>query len=230
MGVILAKKDTLSQCWARLRLESGELLWVSLAQGSIKISRMILGGFLPGRKIWFSDDMDVITETFFRNHMDRRDMRPLDLVISKVIDCPSIADVRPCLENGPTEGDEGEPDEDFPITVDMPDIFEASPVRAYEFEHHLAYIFRDISPLAARHGERTVIFYPYVLALTERDRGKLALFVTAEHGLVYDTSFLCKFGPTGNHYVLEKWNKDDDEDFFVEKALSIVNEFLNDGI
>ena len=48
MGEIIGKRDTPRQCWARLRLENGDQVMISMAQSGVKVSKMKLGGHVPG--------------------------------------------------------------------------------------------------------------------------------------------------------------------------------------
>jgi len=92
MGEIRAKKDTTSTCWAILRLENGDQIWISVAQASVKICKMKWGNLVPGPTLWASRSLVEVGETFFLDDYDVS-KRPLDLIIEKLIDCGSAAEV-----------------------------------------------------------------------------------------------------------------------------------------
>lgn len=92
MGEIRAKRDTATTCWAILRLENGDQIWISVAQASVKICKMKWRNLVPGSTLWASKSLVEVGEKFF---LDDRDpsKRPLDLIIDKLIDCGSAAEV-----------------------------------------------------------------------------------------------------------------------------------------
>ncbi|MBC8021124.1 MAG: hypothetical protein H7X78_07935 [Methyloceanibacter sp.] len=91
MGRIEAKKDTAHQCWARLRLESGEKILISVAQSGVKIFKLKWGGLVPGVTLWASRSLVEVGEKFFDS--DKPFQRPLDSIIDRLMDCRSAADV-----------------------------------------------------------------------------------------------------------------------------------------
>lgn len=91
MGKVEAKTDTPQQCWARLRLESGEKVLISVAQVGVKIFRLKWGGLVPGPTLWASRSLVDVHETFFDHEKPLQ--TPLDSIINKIIDCRSAAEV-----------------------------------------------------------------------------------------------------------------------------------------
>lgn len=98
MGTIEAKRDTATQCWARLRLDSGEKVLISVAQTGVKIFKLKWGGLLPGPTLWASRSIVEVGEKFFDR--DRPLQSPLDSIIDRVIDCPSTAELCADLSGG----------------------------------------------------------------------------------------------------------------------------------
>jgi hypothetical protein len=91
MGELLAKKDTPRQCWARVRLENGDQIMISVAQTGVKIFKMKWGGLLPGATLWASRSLVEVGEKFFPE--DEPLKRPLDAIIDQLVDCGSAAEV-----------------------------------------------------------------------------------------------------------------------------------------
>jgi hypothetical protein len=91
MGEIVAKRDTLHQCWARLRLENGDLILISVAQSGVKIIKLKWGGIIPAATLWKSSNLAEVAEKFV--DINNPFQRPLDLIICKLIDCRSAAHV-----------------------------------------------------------------------------------------------------------------------------------------
>src|SRR5437660_707937 len=92
MGEIIVKRDTPLQCFARLRLENGDQIMISVANSGVKVFKMKWAGIFPSTTLWASDSMvGVVVEKFF----DEREplQRPLDVMINKLIDCRSAAEV-----------------------------------------------------------------------------------------------------------------------------------------
>ena len=91
MGEIIAKKDTPSQCFARLRLENGDQIMISVAQSGVKVLKMKWAGLMPAATLWASASVAEIAKKFF----DEREpmQRPIDSMIDKLIDCRSATEV-----------------------------------------------------------------------------------------------------------------------------------------
>lgn len=91
MGEIIVKKDTPLQCFARLKLENGDQIMISVAQSGVKVFKMKWAGLVPSATLWTSSSIAEIAKQFF----DEREplQRPLDSMISKLISCRSAAEV-----------------------------------------------------------------------------------------------------------------------------------------
>ena len=91
MGKVIVKRDGPHQCFARLELNNGDQVMISIAEEEIKVIKMKWAGMLPGPTLWKSESVAEIVETFFDE--TKLPERPIEAVIDKVIDCRSAADV-----------------------------------------------------------------------------------------------------------------------------------------
>lgn len=91
MGVVLAKRDTRRQCWARLKLTNGDRILISIAKSGVCIFKLMLFGALPYRTLWSAEDPLEIDEKFPPAGGSER---LLDWITEKVIDCQSAEGVR----------------------------------------------------------------------------------------------------------------------------------------
>jgi hypothetical protein len=91
MGKVLIKRDTPDECFARLELNNGDQVMITLAQGEVKVIKMKWAGMLAGPTLWSSGSGAEIAEKFFDE--TKLPQRLLDAVINSVIDCRSAADV-----------------------------------------------------------------------------------------------------------------------------------------
>lgn len=91
MGEIIAKKDTSLQCFARLRLENGDRILISVASSGVKVYKLKWAGLFPSATLWASDSMAQVAKQFFDEQKPLQ--RPLDAIIEKLIDCRSAAEV-----------------------------------------------------------------------------------------------------------------------------------------
>lgn len=91
MGVIVDKKDNKFQCYARLKLDSGEQIMISVSQTGVKIFKMKWAGLFPKSTLWESKSIEELGEKFFDKHNPLQS--PLDSMIQKIIDCQSAAEV-----------------------------------------------------------------------------------------------------------------------------------------
>ena len=48
MGKVIVKKDTPHQCFARLELNNGDQVMISVVQAEVKVTKMNWAGMLPG--------------------------------------------------------------------------------------------------------------------------------------------------------------------------------------
>ena len=91
MGKVIVKRDGPHQCFARLELNNGDQVMISIAQEGIKVIKMKWAGMLPGPTLWKSGSAAEIVEKFFDG--TNLPQRPIEAVIDKVIDCHSAADL-----------------------------------------------------------------------------------------------------------------------------------------
>ena len=87
MGKVLVKRDEPHQCFARLELNNGDQVMISVAQGEVKVVKMKWAGMLPGPTLWKSENVAEIAEKFFDE--TTLPQRPIEAVIDKIIDCRS---------------------------------------------------------------------------------------------------------------------------------------------
>jgi hypothetical protein len=91
MGKVIVKKDGPHQCFARLELNNGDQVMISIAQDEIKVIKMKWAGMLPGPTLWQSGSVEETVEKFFDE--TKLPHRPIEAVIDKVIDCRDAAEV-----------------------------------------------------------------------------------------------------------------------------------------
>ena len=91
MGLVVAKKDNGLQCFARLKLDNGEQIMISVAQSGVKIFKMKWAGLFPAATLWESKTISEVAEKFYNSENPLQ--RPLDSIIDKLIDSRSAAEV-----------------------------------------------------------------------------------------------------------------------------------------
>jgi hypothetical protein len=91
MGKVVVKKDTPHRCFARLELNNGDQVMISVAQAEVKVIKMNWAGMLPGPTLWKSGSGAEIAQKFFDE--TKLSQRLIDAVIDSVIDCRSAADI-----------------------------------------------------------------------------------------------------------------------------------------
>ena len=101
MGKVIVKKDTPHQCFARLELNNGDQVMISVVQAEVKVIKMNWAGMLPGPTLWKSGSGAEIAQKFFDE--TKLPQRLIDAVIGSVIDCRSAADVAVRLSAKPDE-------------------------------------------------------------------------------------------------------------------------------
>jgi hypothetical protein len=101
MGKVIVKKDTPHQCFARLELNNGDQVMISVAQADVKVIKMNWAGMLPGPTLWKSVSGAEIAQKFFDE--TKLPQRLIDAVIGSVIDCRSATDVAVRLSAKPDE-------------------------------------------------------------------------------------------------------------------------------
>jgi hypothetical protein len=91
MGWVVVKRDTGRQCWARLKLENGDQVMISVGQLGVKVSKMKWAGMIPAATLWESHSITELAKEFFNEQKPYQ--HPLDSMIDKLIDCHSAAEV-----------------------------------------------------------------------------------------------------------------------------------------
>lgn len=100
MAVVEASRQrSVFEAWARLRLESGERVLLSLSPNGLVIFKVILRGALPIWRVW-SCSSDEIDERFGPDA--RPDEECIDTLVRAVVDCVSVAEMRFKLNRPPT--------------------------------------------------------------------------------------------------------------------------------
>jgi len=91
MGDVVAKKDGVTKSWARLKLDNGDQVKISIGKSGVKISKMKWAGMIPEETLWESRSREEVAKKLF----DPRDplRRPLDLIIDKLINCSSAEEI-----------------------------------------------------------------------------------------------------------------------------------------
>jgi hypothetical protein len=91
MGKVIIKRDTPHQCFARLELNNGDQVMISVAQAEVKVIKMNWAGILLGPTLWKSGSGAEIAQKFFDE--TKLPQTLIDAVIDRIIDCRSAADV-----------------------------------------------------------------------------------------------------------------------------------------
>ena len=99
MGKVIVKRDTPHQCFARLELNNGDQVMISVAEAEVKVTKMNWAGILPGPTLWKSGSGAEIAQKFFDE--TKLPQRLIDAVIDRIIDCRSAADVAARLSAKP---------------------------------------------------------------------------------------------------------------------------------
>ena len=91
MGKVIVERETPHQSIARLELNNGDQVMISVAEGEVEVIAMKWAGMLPGSTLWKSGSVAEIAEKFFDE--TSLPQRPIEAVIDKVIDCRSAEEV-----------------------------------------------------------------------------------------------------------------------------------------
>jgi hypothetical protein len=91
MGKVIVKRDKGRKCWARLKLENGDQVMISVSQSGVKVYKMKLAGMTPAAVLWESRSITELVKEFFDER--KPNQHRLDSMIDKVIDCRSAAEV-----------------------------------------------------------------------------------------------------------------------------------------
>ena len=103
MGEVVNYKNTDTQCFCQLKLESGERVLISIAavpKPSIKVSKLLLG-IIPFKTIWeYNPTMAGGYRAYVENLMSMfleaeqgENIQPLDTIRNKLLPCTSSRDV-----------------------------------------------------------------------------------------------------------------------------------------
>ena len=101
MGKVIVERETPHQSFARLELNNGDQVMISVAEGEVKVIKMKWAGMLPGPTLWKSGSVAEIAERFFDE--TKLPQRLIEAVIDKVIDCRSAAEVMERLSAKPDD-------------------------------------------------------------------------------------------------------------------------------
>ncbi len=82
------------KAWARLRLDDGKQIMLSLSENGLIVFRMVLGGSLPIWSVW-SCSFDEIDRRFEAEGQPGEEC--IQMLARQLIDCRSIAEVRDAL-------------------------------------------------------------------------------------------------------------------------------------
>jgi hypothetical protein len=96
MGKVIVKRERS----ARVELSNGDQVMISVAKGEVKVTKMKWAGLLPGPALWKSASATEITEEFFDE--TPMPLGPIDILIERIIDCRSAAEVEERLSAEPS--------------------------------------------------------------------------------------------------------------------------------
>jgi len=93
MGKIVTyKNDRQRGMFCQIKLDNGEKVFISIAQSGAKISKMKLGGLIPGETIWESNDVKAMVELFGDENSPNRDL--LDSIVAYLVDCKTLEEAK----------------------------------------------------------------------------------------------------------------------------------------
>ncbi len=92
MSEVVRELNTGSQCYSTVRLDSGEIVMVSIAGTEGKIFRMTANGTVPAETLWQADDVNRLPPSF--SDPANQNRHPLELVRDVVLLCRDVAEVR----------------------------------------------------------------------------------------------------------------------------------------
>ena len=92
MGEIVRERNSGSQCFSTVRLDSGDIVMVSIAGTEGKIFRMAANGTIPAETLWQEDDVNSLPQVFYDPASPNK--HPLELIRDVVLMCRDVADVR----------------------------------------------------------------------------------------------------------------------------------------
>ncbi len=107
--------------------------------------------------------------------------------------------------------------EQVPMSGAYPDIFDSKPFHTEENDQFKLLYYKKIRSIKARLGGKSLISYPFVMAVLDKDTSNIIYFVTAEQSR-YATSCLCAFDNTGEHFNHGDWDASSTQEDFVLQA------------
>ena len=90
MSEVVAYSNTGKTSFCRIRLDSGEQVFISIGSGSVRISKMLLG-VIPIERLWESGDGSLIRRTFVPDSSAWP--HPLDAIRDALLPCRSVTEV-----------------------------------------------------------------------------------------------------------------------------------------
>ena len=97
MGHLAARRVDGGQCWARLRLDNGDSVFVSMAAAGVKVMKM-KWGVLPVRTLWSGPG--PLQRARIISDLQGPMVEQLDDIVARIIDCGSAEDVAQTLQRG----------------------------------------------------------------------------------------------------------------------------------
>lgn len=96
--VVTYKNDEQKGMYCLIKLDSGERIFICIADRGMKIYKMGFGGLIPTKTIWESKDMSELVAQFFDTN-DIPDIlkHPLDAAKDRLINCASVEEVKRVL-------------------------------------------------------------------------------------------------------------------------------------
>jgi hypothetical protein len=113
-----------------------------------------------------------------------------------------------------------------PFSNAYPDLANLTPFKSEQHDGFIFAYFNDIKPLGARNGGHSIIFYRYVLSVSQEQIVNAIYFVTAEIGMMFGTSKICAFDSDGVHHNLGDWPKEAGAQHFVDMSQRIAADFV----
>jgi hypothetical protein len=101
MGKVVIRRVAPQQSLARVELNNGDQVTISVRDGQVEVTKMKWAGMLPGSTLWKSRSSAEIVEKF--SDEPKLPQRLIEAVIDKVIDCRSAAEVAARLSAKPDD-------------------------------------------------------------------------------------------------------------------------------
>lgn len=87
MSQVIRERNSGTQCFSTIRLDSGERVMVSIAAGEVVICKLKWAGLFPSHRLWSSADPDQLARVFFDTDLPTD--HPLESVRNAVLECRS---------------------------------------------------------------------------------------------------------------------------------------------